>query len=77
MRSFLSFADFFSKSTFFIKILTVIPSETANSLDPDQARHYAWPDLGPNCLQRLSEDDTSRRGVKREDCNDLWWLGHP
>ena len=22
----------------------------ANSLDPDQARHYVWPDLDPNCL---------------------------
>ena len=24
----------------------------ANSLDPDQARHFVGPDLGPNCLQR-------------------------
>ena len=23
-----------------------------NSLDPDQARHFVGPDLGPNCLQR-------------------------
>ena len=22
-----------------------------NSLDPDQARHFVRPDLGPNCLQ--------------------------
>ena len=28
----------------------------ANSLDPGQARHFVWPDLGPNCLQRLSAD---------------------
>ena len=28
--------------------------------DPDQARHYVSPDLGPNCLQSLSADDTSR-----------------
>ena len=34
-----------------------------NSLDPDQARHYVEPDLGPNCLQRLSVDDTSRHTV--------------
>ena len=26
----------------------------ANRLDPDQARHFVGPDLGPNCLQRLS-----------------------
>ena len=30
-----------------------------NSLDPDQARHYVGPDLGPNCLQRLSADKMS------------------
>ena len=24
----------------------------SNSLDPDQARHFVRPDLGPNCLQR-------------------------
>ena len=32
----------------------------ANSLDPDQARHFVRPDLGPNCLQRLSADNKSR-----------------
>ena len=26
----------------------------SNSLDPDQDRHAVGPDLGPNCLQRLS-----------------------
>ena len=31
-----------------------------NSLDPDQARHFVGPDLGLNCLQRLSADDTSK-----------------
>ena len=29
----------------------------SNSLDPDQARHFVGPDLGPNCLQRFSADD--------------------
>ena len=29
------------------------------SLDPDQARHNIMPDLVPNCLQRLSADDTT------------------
>ena len=28
-----------------------------NKLDPDQDRHSVSPDLGPNCLQRLSEDN--------------------
>ena len=35
----------------------------SNSLDPDQARHFVGPDLDPNCLQRLSADNTSRQGV--------------
>ena len=38
-----------------------IPSGTpsvSNSLDLDQARHFVGPDLAPNCLQRLSADDT-------------------
>ena len=26
----------------------------SNSLDPDQARHFVGPGLGPSCLQRLS-----------------------
>ena len=26
----------------------------SNKLDPDQDRHSVGPDLGPNCLQRLS-----------------------
>ena len=32
--------------------------------DQDQARHFVGPDLGPNCLQRLSADDTSRQRIK-------------
>ena len=35
----------------------------SNRLDPDQARHFVGPDLGPICLQRLSADDTSRQRV--------------
>ena len=33
----------------------------SNRLDPDQARHFVGPDLDPNCLQKLSADDTSRQ----------------
>ena len=32
----------------------------SNSLDPDQARRFVEPNLGPNCLQKLSADDKSR-----------------
>ena len=35
----------------------------SNSLDSDQARRFVGPDLGPNCLQRLSAYD--RQDVKR------------
>ena len=35
----------------------------SNSLDPDQAQQFIGPDLGPNCLQRLSAD-TSMQKVK-------------
>ena len=31
----------------------------SNSFDPDQDRHSVGPDLCPNCLQRLSADNTS------------------
>ena len=36
----------------------------SNSLDPDQARQFVGPDLGPNCLQKLSANKTSRQRVK-------------
>ena len=32
-----------------------------NSLDPDQAQLFVGPDLGPDLLQRLSADETSRQ----------------
>ena len=33
----------------------------SNSLDPDQAQSFVRPDLGPNYLQKLAADDTSRQ----------------
>ena len=36
----------------------------SNSLDPDQARRFVGPGLCPNCLQKLSADDTSSSRVK-------------
>ena len=49
-------ADFFFKINFFKKYFRNIII-VSNSLDPDQARHSVGPDLGSNCLQRLSADD--------------------
>ena len=39
-------------------------SRLANGLSPDQDRCSVGPDLGPNCLQRLSADDKSQLGMK-------------
>ena len=36
----------------------------SNSLDLDQAQHTVEPDLVPNCLQKLSADNTSRQRIK-------------
>ena len=33
----------------------------SNRFDLDQVRHLVGPDLGPNCLQKLSADDTRRQ----------------
>ena len=32
-----------------------------NSFGPDQAELFIGPDLGPNCLRRVSADNTSRQ----------------
>ena len=36
----------------------------SNSYDPDHAQLFAGPDLDPDCSQKLSADDTSRKRVK-------------
>ena len=62
----LSSDDFFSKLTF-SKITFRNTIGISNSLDPDQDKRNVGPDLGPNCLQRLSADDnlaTSKERVK-------------
>ena len=43
----------------------------SNSLDPDQARRFVGHDLGPNCLPKLSADDTGRQRVNLNDPNIL------
>ena len=52
----------FLKINFFEKLFrnTI---RVSNSLGPDPAGHFVGPDLGPNCLQRLSADDNSRQIV--------------
>ena len=49
----------------------------SNSLDPDQARHFVGPDLGPNCLQRSSADITGKELNTKQLFDTLWlkpWL---
>ena len=51
--------SFFSKLSF-SKIHFRNTIKMSNSLDADQDRQTVGPDLGPNCLQRLSEVDKNR-----------------
>ena len=44
----------------------------SNSLDPDQARHFVGPDLGPNCLKRLSADTVGKELNTKQ--LDTFWL---
>ena len=57
----LSSAEFFFQNSFFSKNSFRNTNRVSNGLDPDQNRHSVGPDLGLNCLQRLSADDKSRR----------------
>ena len=63
LHAFLSPADFFQNQLFqknsFRNTIRVL-----NSLNSDWARHSVGPDLGPNCLQRLSGKETSRQRFK-------------
>ena len=52
----------FSKLTF-LKNSFKNTIRVSNSLDPDQARHFVGPDLDPNCLEKLSAEDTSMQRV--------------
>ena len=39
-------------------------TRVSSSFDPDQARHFTWLNLDPNCLQRISADSTGSQRVK-------------
>ena len=45
----------------------------SNSLYPDQTRHFVGPDLGPNCLQRLSADIAGKE-LNTDQLVDTFWL---
>ena len=60
----------FSTSTFFKNSLRIM-IRVLNGLDPDPARHFVGPNLGPDCLHRLSAVDTStqRVNIKKSSLN--------
>ena len=62
LYAFLSSADF-SESTF-LKNSFRNAIRVSNSLNRDQAPFFVGPDFGPNCLQRLQADNTSRQIIK-------------
>ena len=51
----------FFQNQLFQKILSGTLSECETVLDQDQDRQKVGPDLGPNCLQRLSAEDSEER----------------
>ena len=57
---FLSPTDFPPKINFFENSVRKT-TRVLYSLDPDQVRTFAWPDLGPSCFKQLSNVDTSRQ----------------
>ena len=63
LHVFLPSADFFLSQSTFSKNSFRNTFSVSNSLEPDQVRHFVVPDLGPNCLQKLSADDTDRQRV--------------
>ena len=58
-----------------LDFLNTIP--LSNSLDPDQAQHFVGPDLGPNCLQRLSATKVAPSGQRvkyKTNVDTTFWL---
>ena len=49
----------------------------SNSLDPDQAPRFFRSDLGPNCLPRLSADNTGRQRVNDLDRLTIYYNNLP
>ena len=48
----------------FAKIISGIPTECQNSLDPDQARHIVGPDLGPTACKGYQQTSLGGKEIK-------------
>ena len=59
-------ADFIQNQLFREKIFQKY-IRVSNSLNHDQVRRFVGHDLGPNCLQRLSADDTRMQRVNQQE----------
>ena len=57
-------ADFFPKSTFSKKNIQEY-LQSGKQFESRSGQHFVRPDLGPNCLERLSADETSRQRVHK------------
>ena len=55
----LSSAEVFQNILFQNILLISKTIRVSDSLDPDQPHYFAKPNLGLNCMQRLSAEDTS------------------
>ena len=60
LHAFLSSVDFLFLNELLQKKSFRYAIRVSRSLDLDQAQHFAGPNLGPNCLQRLSADNKKR-----------------
>ena len=60
---FLSSAAFLFQNPLFLENSFTNNIRVSNRLDLDQERYFVVPDMGPNLVQRLSSDDTSRQRV--------------
>ena len=63
----LQFCFYYSSPLYYCAIFNSLDTtiKVSNSLDPDQARHFVRPDLGPKSLQRLSVDGKSPTSGQR------------
>ena len=57
-----------------LKILSGKGTKCQNSLDLDQVGNFSHPDLDPNSLQRLSEDDGRSQSISHEYEVALHWV---
>ena len=66
---------FFFKINFFQKKISNT-TRVSTDLDPDQDQHSVGPDLGPNCLQKLSANDKVTASKERLNIDQVTQIQH-